>query len=204
MLAHAGIGIVSLANNHTDNFGASGFRETEALLDAGGIGHFGDPWNDAGTEKTVTKNGISVAFVGYHAFQPGFPRIIADVKRLSAAGYFVIVMPHWGVEYSASSTDDMKAKARALITAGAKAVIGSHPHVIGEHEWIGDVPVYYSLGNLLFDQYFSPAVMKGNVLELRITEGASGVSLDSLRVYDTSTASERGVTFAEEGALDVR
>ncbi len=200
-VAHAHISLVSLANNHTDNFGISGLNQTKKYLDSAGVDYFGDPWNRDGYEKIIEKNGMRIAFVGYHAFQKGFDRVIASVKRLTAEGDFVVVMPHWGVEYSLHPTDLQKEQARALVAAGAKAVIGSHPHVIEDHEWIASpqdgaapVPVFYSLGNLLFDQYFSTNVMKGNIVKLVLVNGKNGPSLDSVQIYETSLATKKDVT----------
>ncbi len=185
LLARIGISFVSLANNHTDNFGIEGFNETQDVLTRAGVGYFGNPWNASSTEATVTKHGIPVAFVGYHQFQPGFSRILSDVERLSHQGYFVIVMPHWGTEYATTSSVLQQKQARELITAGAGAIIGSHPHVIQEYEMIEDVPVYYSLGNLLFDQYFSADVMKGNVIKLQIVKDATHIKIMHTTLYET-------------------
>jgi len=193
-LANAGITLVSLANNHADNFGAAGLAETKKWLAQAGVQWFGDPSNASSSEAVISKNGINVAFVGYHSFQPGFDRILADVARLSASGDFVIVMPHWGVEYAATATPGMKSQARQLVAAGASAIIGSHPHVIEEHVSMGNVPVFYSLGNLLFDQYFDPDVMAGNIVSLRVTKSGTAIKIDDIKVYQTSTASRRSVT----------
>ncbi len=193
-LIHAGLSVVSLANNHTDNFGMKGFRETERWLDAGSLRHFGSYWNATGTEAVFDMKGMRIAFVGYHAFYPGFDHVLADVKRLTAEGDFVIVMPHWGVEYQPHPTADQKEKARQLVAAGAKAVIGAHPHVIEDHEWIGQVPVFYSLGNFLFDQYFSAETMKGQVVELNLKKTDHGPELDSVDIYEASTMSHKPVS----------
>jgi poly-gamma-glutamate synthesis protein (capsule biosynthesis protein) len=193
-LARSGISLVSLANNHTDAYGMAGLKETKKWLDAVGVRYFGDPWNSSSTEAVISKNGITVAFVGYHAFQPGFNRVIAAVRRLSAESDFVVVMPHWGEEYAAKPSALLRERARALAAAGAGAVIGSQPQVIMEREWIGDVPVFYSLGNLLFDQYFSPDVMKGNVVALHIKKTSAGTRLDHVSIYETSLESRSGVT----------
>ncbi|MEN9524047.1 MAG: hypothetical protein RL536_116, partial [Candidatus Parcubacteria bacterium] len=80
-LTHAGIDIVSLANNHMDNFGFLGFLETQDWLKDASIAWFGNPWNSTSTKMNrehigdnspivtiVSKNGIDVAFVGYHSF----------------------------------------------------------------------------------------------------------------------------------------
>ncbi|MEN9524359.1 MAG: hypothetical protein RL536_428, partial [Candidatus Parcubacteria bacterium] len=111
----------------------------------------------------------------------------------SGPNVFTIVIPHWGEEYTSKPSEKMKLQARAFITAGADAVIGAHPHVIMDNEWVGTVPVYYSVGNLLFDQYFSPEVMKGIVVELHLVKDESGVHLDKLETYNTKLKIGKGV-----------
>lgn len=192
-LARAGITAVSLANNHSDNFGMKGIEETRKYLDEAGVKWFGTPWNATSSEAVVCEKGACVALVGYHAFQKGFDRIVAKVKELEARDYFIVVMPHWGEEYSTGPTDRMRVQARELVAAGADAVIGSHSHVIGEDEWLGNVPVYYSLGNLLFDQYFSPDTMNGMLVELTISRSGGKSTLDHVRTINVSNASKRGI-----------
>lgn len=192
-LAQAHITVVSLANNHTDNFGIKGLEETKKLLSEVGIQYFGNPWNTNPIETIVSKNGGNVAFVGYHAFQNGFPNVVKRVKELSNQGNFVIVVPHWGDEYSTKASEKMKAQARELIAAGANAIIGSHSHVIGEMEWIGAVPVYYSLGNLLFDQYFSAETMAGELVDIHLVVENGKTLFDSLKVIEISNASRKGI-----------
>jgi poly-gamma-glutamate synthesis protein (capsule biosynthesis protein) len=192
-LSSAGVTAVSLANNHAYNFGAEGVAETKKWLKQSGVQWFGNPWNTSSTELVVNKNGMNIAFVGYHAFEPGVEKVIADVKRLSQQGDFVIIMPHWGTEYSATPTDKIREQAKAFIAAGAKAIIGSHPHVIMENETIAGVPVYYSVGNLLFDQYFSPEVMKGEIVSLKLVNGPSGPSIGDVQTYGVKLDRAEGV-----------
>ena len=196
LLSRVGVSIVSLANNHTDNFGPEGFAETQHVLTDAGVKYFGSPWNYSGTEAISTMNDIPVAFVGYHQFASGFEHILADVKRLSAQGYFVIVMPHWGTEYATTSSELQRTQAHELVAAGARTIIGSHPHVIQEHEMIGDVPVYYSLGNLVFDQYFSTDVTRGNLIQLKLTKDTSGIHITHTSIYETEI-SRTGVTLQQ-------
>lgn len=207
VLKDLGFTIVSLANNHMDNFGFLGFMETQDWLQDAGISWFGNPWNSTSTKMSrekvsdtkspiatvMTKNGITIAFVGYHSFQLGIDKVISEIKRVSGPKVFTIVMPHWGEEYSAEPSERMKSQARAFVNAGADAVIGAHPHVVMSQEWIGDVPVYYSVGNLLFDQYFSPEVMKGNVVEMHIVQDDSGPHLDTVKVHEVNLKSGKGV-----------
>ena len=197
-LAKSGVTAVSLANNHTDNFGSKGLIETRKFLQAAEVGYFGSPWNATTTDLVISRNGIRIALVGYHAFHEGFEQILENIRQHKADGDFVIVMPHWGVEYATTSSAQQRSQARALVSAGADAVIGSHPHVVMDHEWIGQVPVFYSLGNLLFDQYFSPEVMKGNLVKLHLTRNQNGTGLESLEVYQTSTASKKNVTVTDQ------
>lgn len=104
-LINSGITLVSLANNHTDNFGFSGFKETQEWLSKAGIEWFGNPWNGTttslridsnnlpsasqiGFEQTnspvvtfVKKKEITIAFVGYNAFQTGVDRVLSEIKK---------------------------------------------------------------------------------------------------------------------------
>lgn len=196
-LAHSGITLVGLANNHIDNFGFTGFTETQRWLLQSGISWFGNPWNSTSSKMSIVdinekdspiatvvhKKGFSIAFVGYHSFQFGIDRVIAEIKRISGPDVFTIVMPHWGEEYITTPSERMKSQARAFIDAGADAVIGAHPHVIMDQEWVGSVPVYYSVGNLLFDQYFSPGVMRGEIVELHFAQNASRPYLDHVETH---------------------
>jgi poly-gamma-glutamate synthesis protein (capsule biosynthesis protein) len=167
-LKNAGITIVSLANNHTDNFAFAGYRDTENHLRSAGVEWFGNPWNSTSTKLTLhtspddsamttilEKNGIKIALIGYHGFQKGADRVVAEIRRVSGPDIFTIVMPHWGEEYVYTPSKIMRSYARSFIGAGADAIIAAHPHVVADQEWVGAVPVFYSLGNLLFDQYFS-------------------------------------------------
>ena len=226
-LHRSGIDIVSLANNHTDNFGLEGFNQTQYWLQTVGIEYFGNPWNGtstslrtrnliADTDSTkkfienseysspiatvITQNDIRIAFVGYHQFQRGSDKVIAEIKRVATIDTFVIVMPHWGEEYSPTPSEGQKKLARAFIDAGADAIIGAHPHVIMDHEIINGVPVYYSVGNLLFDQYFSPEVMKGNIIELQLVQGSDVPKLDKVMVHETHLDRVKGVTLVGEYA----
>ena len=191
-LSRAGITMVSMANNHTNNFGKEGLDQTHDWLEKAYVEWFGDPNNISGTEKILCKNSICIAFVGYHEFHQGLPNILMDVKRLSEQGYPVIVFAHWGDEYATTSPARVKKEARQFVAAGATAIVGAHPHVVEDMEWVGEVPIIYSLGNLIFDQYFSDAVMTGNIAALTISKTENVTHIDRVRIYTTSSASLKG------------
>ena len=198
ILKDVGISVVSLANNHTSNFGSKGLEETKMWLNDAEVKWFGSPYNSTSTEMIINMNDIDVAFVGYHAFAPGFDNTLNTIWELSSKGNFVIVMPHWGEEYATTSSEKMHMQAKQLIDAGANAIFGAHPHVIMDKEWIGNVPVFYSLGNLLFDQYFSPDVMRGNIIQMDLNKDSKGIRIENIRVYNTSTASKQRITLDEK------
>ena len=78
----------------------------------------------------------------------------------------VVVMPHWGVEYTAKSTALQQKLGRAAIDAGADMVIGNHAHWAAAMEIYEGKPIWYALGNLVFDQTWSEPTMEGITLEL--------------------------------------
>lgn len=182
-LKNAGIDIVNLANNHIDNQGQKGIEETSSLLTSAGIGFVGlnQPYI-----KTV-KN-MKIAFLGFTDVGPNRLEIAqADAKNLqeqiSAAkkqADLVITTFHWGNEYSQES-DHQKELARLAIDSGADAVIGHHPHWVQGQEIYKDKPIYYSLGNLVFDQMWSDKTRNGLVVKL-IFSGTKLVGRQEARI----------------------
>lgn len=198
-LSKVGFSLVSLANNHSSNFGQEGLVETKKYLAEAGVDYFGSPYNESGTEKIITRNGIRVAFVGYHAFQPGFDNVILTIKDIATSkkADFIVVMPHWGEEYLVSPSQNQKDQAKAMIAAGANAIIGSHSHVIGLDEQLGNVPIYYSLGNFLFDQYFSDEVMRGKLIELDLSKADNTTKIKNIKTYFVSNKPRSAIDIVE-------
>lgn len=166
--------VVNLGNNHIHNFGESGFRETLSYLDESGIDWFGQlPYlSNSQKEEEVylySDNNLSIAVVNYNQFLgPGFRKALEDIEFWQTKADLVFVYPHWGLEYENMANQIIRSQASEMIAAGADLVIGSHPHVIQQVESIEGKQVYYSLGNFIFDQYFSPEVRRGLVVEVQI------------------------------------
>ena len=78
--------------------------------------------------------------------------LIEQVRALSKSGALVFVSLHWGTEYFSTPSEGQKRTARALIDAGASAILGHHPHVAQTVETYRGRPIFYSLGNFLFDK----------------------------------------------------
>lgn len=160
--------IPSLGNNHILNFKEDGARETEAFLRDAGVDFFGSPLG--GTQRFFVKNfdGFRVAFVNYNEFVwQGWEKAIEDIRTAESAADFIVLYAHWGDEYE-PATDKQKMLAREFVDAGADIVIGSHPHIVQEHETYEGKAIYYSLGNLVFDQYFRDETKNGLLVGVSI------------------------------------
>ena len=175
LLFRHNVRIVNLGNNHIMNFGLGGLTETKQYLDAAGVRHFGDP--DAGESERVLRTdigGIPFSFVNWSDWTSDkTDHTIAQVRTEASSGRVVVMYTHWGEEYI-PVIPRVRALAHEFVNAGASIVIGSHPHVIQEHEVYGGKHIYYSLGNLIFDQYWNDAVKNG--LMLSVTFDSSGVA----------------------------
>ncbi len=168
LLKQNNIGAVNIGNNHIYNFGKSGIISTKEYLDTSGIGYFGGIKGDEPVfHKTLA--GVPFSFVGYNQFGGSEPAAVAKMIRGEREeGRSVIVFAHWGEEYS-TSTAGIRDIAKLFSENGARAIIGSHPHVVLPSEYIGNTLVYYSLGNFIFDQYWNADVSRGLTVLLHIS-----------------------------------
>lgn len=182
-LVTAGIDAVSLGNNHIGNGGASGVSDTIENLDDVGIAAFG-----AGPDATaarqpawLTAGGLRVAMLGYDGVASSADATSTragaatldpsaaerDIRAARAAGAdVVIVVPHWGREYTDVVTPEQRALAARLVRAGADVVLGSHSHWAGPLELVGGRPVVYSMGDLVFDLEHDERTQQGVIVEL--------------------------------------
>jgi poly-gamma-glutamate synthesis protein (capsule biosynthesis protein) len=186
---------VSLANNHIGDAGRNGILGTMANLDDAGIRHSGAGRNAARAHQAalIDVRGVTVGLLGYDtiaAYYHAGPNTIgsagmtkADLRRDIAAARaagadVVVVFPHWGVEYTTRVIAAQQRLGRAAIDAGADMVIGNHPHWVGAMEVYKGRPIWYALGNLVFDQTWSIPTMEGITLELTF----DGTSLVQARI----------------------
>lgn len=177
MLRRNNFAAVSLANNHSDDFGLEGVTQTKNYLSDSGIGFFGNTgFETQPKERVFIKNDSkpSIAFVGYNQFvDNGFKTALEDIHFATVEADLVIVMPHWGPEYKPTANNDIVNEAHQLIDAGADLIIGSHPHVVQQKEEYLGRTIYYSLGNFVFDQYFDERFQKGLLVGVEIfSEGS--------------------------------
>lgn len=182
-LVGAGFTHLSLANNHADDFGQATTDFTRSTIADTGITPFGDPF---ASEDFVTRidGDIPVSLVGFHAFNEETAGIVEAIRSEDTAGNFVIVYPHWGVEYDHEPSISQTAAAQIWIDAGADLIIGAHPHVVQGTEIIDGVPVVYSLGNFLFDQDFSRATQIGAVADVMISSSKITITFSPVSILN--------------------
>jgi len=187
MLAATGFTHLSLANNHTDDYGAQVTIDTRnAVIDAGVV-PFGDPNDSQNFIARENIGGQSLSFIGFHAFGETAKEILEAIEAEDAQGRFVIVYPHWGPEYVDVAPAAETYPAQLFINAGADLIVGAHPHVIQNVEVIDGVPVIYSLGNFLFDQDFSVETMRGLTVQVEITDATIELNFTPVSIQNRQT-----------------
>lgn len=164
-----GINAVSLANNHTLNNGTKGLLNTKKVLPENGISYIGQDavFNDESIKTFSNSGDIKLSVITLDCLNT--TNDITDViKKQKDLGNLVLVYPHWGTEYEEIHSRSQEVLAHSWIDAGADFVFGGHPHVIQDAETYKGKPIFYSLGNLLFDQDFSPETQRGLVVAVKI------------------------------------
>lgn len=166
--------IVSLANNHTYDMGVKNIGYTRSLLAKNNIGYFGDQLRE-GTAYTwfATNTPETIAFVGVEnvTHEPDKTALKKALDDARAKAKYVIVFPHMGTEYKQISNTAQRNLYHWLIDNGADAVVAAHPHVVEESEVYKGKPIFYSLGNFIFDQYFSKETQEGLSIGLTLQDG---------------------------------
>jgi poly-gamma-glutamate synthesis protein (capsule biosynthesis protein) len=186
-LRRSGINLVTLANNHSMDFGEQALLETMENLKSAGVAWIGAGENLAEARKMAlyTIKGKKIAFLGYSLTQPleffagknrpgttpGFEKIyIEDIHRARLVADYVIVSFHWGTEGTSNIQPYQRTVAHKAIDAGADVIIGHHPHVLRGIERYKTGIVFYSLGNFTFASK-SKTAEAGVIVRLRFDEG---------------------------------
>lgn len=180
--------MVSFANNHVGDRSTQGFLSTLSNFEKYGLSFFGAGRTsiEASTVKTLSINGLTIGFIGCSDVGPDWlkatdtapgqllcsnPKLSEYITTARTQVDFLIFSAHWGNEYK-PRTIRQQTLARAAIDSGADMVIGHHPHVVQETEWYNDKFIAYSLGNFIFDQYFSDETMQGLLVDATISKHA--------------------------------
>ena len=182
-LVFAGIDIVNLANNHTLNYGKEGLEETKKVLVENQIMWVGDE-----NLEIIEKEGTKIGFLGFDfVTKEPTEKDYQFVKNSDEKVDVLIVGVHWGKEYSDKATILQNKIAAKLIENGADVIAGHHPHWVQNIEYLNGKPIYYSLGNFIFDQAWSEETKKGLVIKLTY-RGSRLETEERLPVYMRSFA----------------
>ena len=168
ILTDGSVDVVTLANNHSSDYGAQSLTDTEEALDEAGVDYcIGD--------KIVVKevNGIPTAFIGIYVLNDGMVReeqvkqTIAAAKQQGAK--LVIVAFHWGTEKAEEPDETQKSLAHTAVDCGADLVVGHHPHVLQAIEYYKGKYIAYSLGNFCFGGNSAPSDMDTMIFQQTFT-----------------------------------
>ncbi|NPA06825.1 MAG: CapA family protein [Chloroflexi bacterium] len=215
-LARAGFDVINVATNHIKNCGLldcgdRAFLDTLRNLRQAGLQVVGagETLDQALEPLVLTVKGVRIALVALGYIEPrayagpDTPGIgvlteanLHEAMARARATHpdIIIAMPHWGPEYDPQPDYLQRHFARLWVQAGADVVVGNHAHVVQGVELIEHVPVFYSLGNFMFDQDWSEATQQGVILELRLR----GSRVWGWRFWPTVTEGDGTVRWANE------
>jgi len=182
-LIFAGFDALSVANNHIGDWGQPAMEDTFRALQGSGIAAVGGGMSaaEAHTAKVIEVSGIRFGLLGYTPLAPraihatenaagitAFSRegMAEDIAAAQKSADVIIVSLHFCDEYAGQESAEQTEVSHAAIDAGARLVIGHHPHVAQRMEKYKEGYIAYSLGNFIFDQQFSPETMKGTALKV--------------------------------------
>jgi len=165
--------LFSLANNHTLDMGKEGLEETKEWLRKYRMNFVGDPLSGSSDNLDSSFSRDNITFLAFNQIFPFMVRekeIIKTIKAVKSSNpdNFLIVSLHWGEEYKLINSPAQQSLAHQIIEAGAGLIIGHHPHVVQNIEKYQGKLIFYSLGNFIFDQYFSPKTQQGLAVGLEI------------------------------------
>lgn len=201
--------IVSLANNHTLDFGVEALLDTFQNLRDYGIKYAGAGMNmdEAARPVFIEENGIKIAFIASSRVipvvswtagenTPGLAvtydpkRTLEEIAFAKKQADIVVVYVHWGEERKEMPLDYQKNMARAYIDEGADIVVGAHPHVLQGLEFYKGKLIAYSLGNFIFTD------SRKNTMVLQVEVNKSGV--EGVRIIPCRIENLRPVLIKDE------
>lgn len=186
----AGFDLIVTANNHILDKGFDGAVRTMQILHKHGLDTAGTYLSAEDRQEFLIKDirDVKVGYLAYSYSTNGMPvptehpyffnfldkdQILADIEALRPQVDVIVLVLHWGVEYSPEPTEEQKNLARQFLAAGADIILGSHPHVIQTMEVIKidgkDKFVIYSMGNFISHQRGLER-NSGIVLKLKLTK----------------------------------
>lgn len=158
-LKKSGFNLFSISNNHAVDQGWDGVKTTIEALEGSDLGWCGHPSEADANSVYYGKAGKKkFAFICLQdiTYKLNDEEALNLIKNVRPNVDFLLVSVHWGIEYKHSPNFGLQiSPGRAFVDAGADFVIGHHPHVVESFEAYNGKLIFYSLGNFVFDQYWS-------------------------------------------------
>ena len=228
-----GTDIVTLANNHAYDYGEVSLLDSMDTLKNAGIAYAGagHDLEEASSPVYYVNDDVRIAIIastqiermpnpdtkGATADTPGVFRsmeldeLTAAIREAKEVSDFVIVFTHWGTEGAAEPDWSQNEQAPLIAEAGADLIIGAHPHVLQKIDYEGETPVFYSLGNYLFNSKTLDTCLAevnldasdGSLLSVRFIPALqSGCRVNSFEGKEYDAALERMRTLSPDVSID--
>jgi poly-gamma-glutamate synthesis protein (capsule biosynthesis protein) len=174
LLKQAGFTAMGIENNHSADLGDEGRATTQRELSNSGMAPVS--FEDSPGYLRLGDSIVGIIALNHVGGKDGQKVAIPSnalrqkIRLAKALANWVVVYVHWGTELEDWVTPDQREMARWLITEGADLIIGHHPHVVQAPECILGKPVFFSLGNHLFDQKY-PETKSGMIADCRVQAG---------------------------------
>lgn len=167
----AGFDLVSTIHNHTLDSGKQGVIDTYNAIVDRDIIPVGTRLKEEPSIQNIERKGIKIGFLAYTYGYNGLDGVLSEADHklmlspmdeeiieaeikdsVESDNDLTVVIAHWGDEYQPKPSQTQRDLAQKMVDWGADIILGSHPHVVQEHEMIGDAFVIYSMGNFISDQ----------------------------------------------------
>ena len=192
ILTDGSVEVVTLANNHSGDYGEQGLADTETALEEAGIDYC---IGDTITVKEV--NGVKIAFIGIfvnYGTDDSENQLRSDIENAKKQGAELIITAfHWGSEKATQPDETQQSLAHIAIDCGADLVVGHHPHVLQGIEKYNGKYIAYSLGNFCFGGNSNPSDMDTMIFRQTFTVSGDGAAKDDdVTVIPCSISSDQG------------
>ncbi|MBR2660335.1 MAG: CapA family protein [Clostridia bacterium] len=191
ILKEGSVECVTLANNHSRDYGPAGYMDTVQALENAGVAWFG-------TDSMAvwrSDEGLMIGFLGVAGSLSGDRyrehQKQAEVLRSIGCAAVITVM-HAGQEYVTEPGDYQHQIVRRTIASGVDLVIGHHPHIVQGYEIRDGVPVVYSLGNCVFGGNTNPRDHDALAVQADLAFEDGGLAGITLHFYPVSVSGEEG------------
>lgn len=216
MLQEMYVDVVTLANNHTLDYGTDALLDTFETLDQAGIAYVGaGAALDRAKQPYITEiNGIKIGLIGasrvipvvewgagankpgmLSSYEPSVSVVLEEIQKAKEVCDYVIVYVHWGIERDDRPQEYQRKLGQRYIDAGADLVIGSHPHVLQGIEYYNGKPIVYSLGNYLFGSSIPKTMLLSAVVAQDGSVSLSLLPASSVNGYTTAMPQEEVSAF---------